>query len=261
LGNNVLLAQISFTQNFKLASQSIPFRDPKHKLKLKTMALQPFTTESPENYEQKCCCSLVLDVSGSMAGEPIKQLNEGIQSFYKDIQTDSTTANRLEVAVTEFSDVINTLVDPSLAANFTMPTLTTKGSTNLVDGVREGIKIVRDRKAWYKQTGQPYYRPWVILITDALPNEGQDISSLAQEIRDGMGKKDFFFFALGVQGADMNMLVNISDPSMAPAALEGLKFSEFFKWLSASMTMVTNSKEGDKVNLPNPTGWMKGFTV
>lgn len=225
------------------------------------MTLTTFKTESPDNYEQKCCCSLVLDVSGSMDGEPIRQLNEGIQSFYQDIQTDSTTANRLEVAVIEFSDVVKTLVDPSLAANFTMPTLTTKGTTNLVGGVREGIKIVRDRKAWYKQTGQPYYRPWVILVTDALPDEGQDISSLTQEIRDGMSKKDFFFFALGVQGADMNMLNNISDPSMPPAALQGLRFSEFFKWLSASMTMVTNSKDGDKVNLPNPAGWMKGFSV
>lgn len=225
------------------------------------MTLTTFKTESPDNYEQKCCCSLVLDVSGSMDGEPIRQLNEGIQSFYQDIQTDSTTANRLEVAVVEFSDIVKTLVDPSLAANFIMPTLTTKGTTNLVGGVREGIKIVRDRKAWYKQTGQPYYRPWVILVTDALPDEGQDISSLTQEIRDGMSKKDFFFFALGVQGADMNMLNNISDPSMPPAALQGLRFSEFFKWLSASMTMVTNSKDGDKVNLPNPAGWMKGFSV
>ena len=225
------------------------------------MTLATFKTESPDNYEQKCCCSLVLDVSGSMDGEPIRQQNEGIQSFYQDIQTDSTTANRLEVAVVEFSDIVKTLVDPSLAANFIMPTLTTKGTTNLVGGVREGIKIVRDRKAWYKQTGQPYYRPWVILVTDALPDEGQEISSLTQEIRDGMSKKDFFFFALGVQGADMNMLNNISDPSMPPAALQGLRFSEFFKWLSASMTMVTNSKDGDKVNLPNPAGWMKGFSV
>ncbi len=76
-----------------------------------------------------------------------------------------------------------------------------------------------------------------------------------------MNKKDFFFFALGVQGADMNMLSSISDPSMQPAELQGLMFSEFFQWLSASMTMVTNSKDGDKVNLPDPSGWMKGFSV
>jgi len=220
-----------------------------------------FTTESPENYQQKCCCALVLDVSGSMSGDPIKELNKGLQEFYRDIQTDPTTADRLEVALIEFSDSIKTLVDPSLAVNFSMPKLTTKGTTKLVDGVREGIKVIRSRKAWYKQTGQPYYRPWIILITDGAPDVGQDVNGLAAEIRDGVSKKEFFFFAIGVQGADMNMLSTISDPSMSPGQLSGLKFSEFFIWLSASMSTVTNSKDGDKVNLPNPNNWMNGFSI
>ncbi|MBI4929910.1 MAG: VWA domain-containing protein [Bacteroidetes bacterium] len=225
------------------------------------MSLHDFTAESPDNYEQKCCCALVLDVSGSMEGAPIRELNEGLREFYKDIQTDSTTANRLEVAVIEFSDEVKTLIEPSLASKFRMPTLTTKGTTKLVDGVREGIKVVQSRKNWYKKTGQPYYRPWVILISDAAPDEGQDISGLTREIRTGMSNREFFFFALGVQGADMNMLKNISDPSMQAAKLQGLKFSEFFKWLSASMTTVTHSKDGDKVNLPNPAEWMIGFSI
>lgn len=225
------------------------------------MDSQDFKTESPENYEQKCCCALILDVSGSMEGAPINELNDGLQAFYYDIQNDSTTANRLEIAVVEFCNEVKTLVDPSLAANFTMPHLTTKGTTNLVGGVQEGINVVQARKAWYKQTGQPYYRPWVILITDAMPDEGQDISGLTSQIMDGVAEKDFFFFAIGVQGADMNMLSQISDSSMPPAKLQGLKFSEFFKWLSASMTTVTNSKDGDKVNLPDASNWMKGFTV
>jgi uncharacterized protein YegL len=53
-----------------------------------------FNVETPDNYEQKCLCVLVLDVSGSMEGEPIRQLNQGMQSFYQDIIGNSTTANR-----------------------------------------------------------------------------------------------------------------------------------------------------------------------
>jgi len=59
----------------------------------KTMAKNDFETESPENWEQKCCCALIIDVSGSMDGAPINELNEGLQEFYKDIQTNATTAN------------------------------------------------------------------------------------------------------------------------------------------------------------------------
>ena len=220
-----------------------------------------FTTESPDNYQQKCCCALVLDVSGSMEGQPIAELNEGLQDFYRDIMTDSTTADRLEVALIEFSSHVKTLVEPSLAANFSMPKLKTKGTTKLVDGVREGIRVIHARKTWYKDTGQPYYRPWIILITDGAPDEGQDVKGLASEISAGIQKKDFFFFAIGVQGADMDRLEMISDPSMPAAKLHGLKFGNFFRWLSASMTTVTNSKDGDKVDLPSPAPWMSGFSV
>src|SRR4051812_26909210 len=98
-----------------------------------------FTTETPENFEQKCCCVLVLDVSSSMDGEPIRQLNQGLKDFYDDISNDLTTSNRLEIAIVEFSNTVATLVDPTLVQNIAMPTLTTKGTTALVDGVREGI--------------------------------------------------------------------------------------------------------------------------
>ena len=40
-----------------------------------------FEGESPDNYEQKCLCLLVLDVSGSMSGDPINELNKGLQEF------------------------------------------------------------------------------------------------------------------------------------------------------------------------------------
>lgn len=215
---------------------------------------------APENYEQKCCCALVLDVSSSMDGEPINQLNQGLQSFYNDILNDSTTANRLEVALVEFGSSVETIVDPSLITNFQMPVLHSKGTTKLVDGVLEGISIVRMRKLWYKSTGQPYYRPWVILITDGAPDIDQNVTALANEIREGMGKKEFYFFAIGVTNANMQMLESISDTSMPPAKLDGLKFSEFFRWLSASMAAVTKSTTGT-ANMANPGSWMQGLQV
>ena len=59
----------------------------------------------------------------------------------------------------------------------------------------------------------------------------------------------------------MNVLAKISSPQMPPAPLKGLKFTEFFKWLSASMTIVTSSQDGAKIDLPNAANWMTGFTI
>jgi uncharacterized protein YegL len=220
-----------------------------------------FNVETPENYEQKCLCVLVLDVSSSMDGQPIMQLNRGIQSFHQDVVSNSTTANRLEICVIEFSSTVEVLIEPALVENFKMPTLKTKGTTAMVDGVRAGIKKVDERKNWYKQTNQKYYRPWIILMTDGVPDSNQDVNGLAEEIRNGVSNRSFFFFAVGVQGARMDILQRLSSPDMPPAMLEGLKFGDFFKWLSASMTTVTNSKDGDTVKMPDPGSWMKALKI
>lgn len=225
------------------------------------MTINAFTAESPQNYEQKSICCFVVDVSSSMANEPINELNRGLKEFHDDIASNPVTANRLEVAVVEFSDTVDTVVQPSLVDSFTMPRLTTKGTTKLVDGVRDAISLVESRKSWYKQTGQPHLRPWIILITDGAPDGDQDVDGLAQEIQAGVSGKKFVFLAIGVQGANMNVLQRLSSPDMPPAALQGLKFSEFFKWVSASMSVVASSKDGDKVNLPSPAAWMQGFQI
>jgi uncharacterized protein YegL len=224
------------------------------------MTNSDFSVESPTNYEQKSICCFVVDVSGSMEGDPIDMLNQGLQDFHRDISNDSTLANRLEVAIVEFNDRIAVMQQPSIAENFTMPFLKTKGTTRLVDGVREALSLVGLRKDWYKQTGQPYLRPWVILITDGAPDAGQDIAGLSKEIREGVDKKRFVFLSLGVGNADMSVLTNISHPTMPPLLLKGLKFADFFKWVSASMSIVTGSSEGDSVSLPPPT-WMNSFRI
>lgn len=59
----------------------------------------------------------------------------------------------------------------------------------------------------------------------------------------------------------MSMLSKISSPQMPPRPLKGLKFTEFFKWISASLTIVTNSQDGDKIDLLSAADRMKGFAI
>lgn len=234
------------------------------------MANNDFSAESPQNYEQKSICCFVVDVSGSMIGDPINALNRGLIDFHTDINNNATTVNRLEVAIVEFSDTVEIIQTPALVSEFSMPVLNVKGTTALVDGVREAIKLVDSRKNWYKETGQPYLRPWIILITDGAPDENQDVRGLANQIENDTKNKKYVFLSVGVQRADMQMLQSISGYSqdadknwvkMFPMELQGLKFDQFFKWVSASMSVVAGSKEGDKVNLPSPKDWTKGFNI
>ena len=101
------------------------------------MAKNDFSAEAAENYEQKCLCVLVLDVSGSMRGTPIEELNKGLKDFYEEISSDVTTSQRLEISIITFSNTVITLQEPALVENITMPTLTASGQI-----VREKYFIV-----------------------------------------------------------------------------------------------------------------------
>ena len=213
--------------------------------------------DSPKNEEQKCLCVLVLDVSGSMRGPAIKELNAGLAEFKSDIESDLTTSDRLEISIITFGEKVKVIQMPTLIEAMKTPELEAdEPSTKLVDGIREGIRMVNDRKAYYKSTNQNYYRPWIITITDGSPDPNQDVQGIATEIHEGMESKNFHFFAIGVQGADMQTLKRISHSTMPPAELKGLKFGAFFKWLSKSMGMVVSSADGS-ASFEDPTEWMK----
>jgi uncharacterized protein YegL len=237
------------------------------------MENENFSAESAReiNYEQKTICCLVVDVSASMADKPIQALNQGLQDFYGDISEKSASANRIEVAIVRFSNVVEVVLQPVLVAEFSMPTLSAGGSTAMVDGVREAMRVVENRKKWYRSTAQPYLRPWIILISDGQPDKDQDIEALAIEIEKATKEKHFIFLPIGVQGADMQVLTKISgfiqdtDEArtwirLSPMKLDELRFHDFFKWVSASMHQYSASQRGDNLNLPKPT-WMTGFTV
>ena len=257
------------------------------------MGKNDFSAESAENFEQKCLCVLVLDVSGSMCevvdksnmkytgetafidGERYKivtggitkldLLNEGLQSFYNEVCEDEVTSQRLELSIITFNDYVQVIQEPALPENVTIPELQGEGDTALADAVNEAIDKVEARKKWYKSTGQPYYRPWIILMTDGVPNKGQDIDSLAQRIHQDTAAKKYAFLPVGVEGADMDVLQKIAGSGMKAVKLKGMRFAQFFRWLSASMGTVTKAEEGQKVNLSEGAtgdgGWMDDFVI
>ena len=216
-----------------------------------------FEGQSPENYEQKCLCVLVLDVSGSMGGQPIEELNKGLKAFYQEVMDDFVASQRLEVCIVTFSDKVQCLQAPDLIANISMPTLNANGTTKMVDGLKLALEAVENRKKWYKSTGQNYYRPMVVLITDGEPDADQDLTGMSSQIAAGVESKRFSFFALGVKGFNHQKLSSLCPPNTVPLVLDGYKFANFFKWLSNSIGIgiIKSSDAGQKPKLLSPADY------
>lgn len=211
-----------------------------------------FDVELAENPEPRCPCLLLLDTSGSMNGEPIRELNEALRLFRDELIMDSMTAKRVEVAVVTFGPV--ELVTDFVSANSFYPsTLEAKGDTPLGKAVEYGLDLLKRRKKTLRENGIDLYRPWIFLITDGEPTDNW--RQLKEIIMQGEESKSFLFFALAVNNAKITVLQQIS--VREPLRLSGVRFRPLFQWLSDSLKAVSNSNLGDKVNLPDykPYGW------
>ena len=208
------------------------------------------TSDFASNPEPRCPCILLLDVSGSMSGRPINELNAGLVTFRDELLADPLALKRVELGIVTFGPVH--VEQPFTgAANFFPPILFAQGDTPMGAAITKALDMVEERKREYRANGISYYRPWIFLITDGAPTD--EWQAAANKVFRGEEDKRFAFFSIGVQGADMKTLAQIS--VRQPLPLQGLQFRELFSWLSSSLRSVSRSTPGTEVVLEAPKGW------
>ena len=110
------------------------------------------------NPESRCPVVLLLDTSGSMAGQPIRQLNEGLVAFKDELAADQLAAKRVEVAIVTFGPV-RVETEFTTADAFHPPSLQPGGDTPMGSAITQALSMVRQRKDIYSTHGIPYHRP------------------------------------------------------------------------------------------------------
>ena len=222
---------------------------------MSTMDQVPFgeSAEFAMNTEPRCPCLLLLDTSGSMRGKPLDELNAGIRQFKDELFADEMAQKRVEIAIVGFGPV-QVLSDFQTPDVFEAPTLAATGDTPIGAAIETGLNLLEQRKQTYRNNGVSFYRPWVFLITDGGPTDFWH--SAAEKVKQGEAGNHFSFFTVGVEGARMDVLSQIS--TREPLKLQALRFRDLFKWLSNSLGSVSKSKVGTAVPLENPAapgGW------
>lgn len=200
--------------------------------------------------------SLCLDTSSSMAGLPIQELVRGVNLFYDAIDEDDDAHDSAEVNIVEFNTAAGLVHDfASIERLQRISSLSASGTTAMGAGVNLALDTLETRKATYSGSGVLYYQPWLVLMTDGAPTDNIDLA--VRRVTDMVNAKKLTVFPIGIGGrADMNTLARFS-PNRPPLRLDGLKFKEFFEWLSKSVARVSRSTPGDtvKLDLQGLEGW------
>ena len=213
-----------------------------------TTELLPDEIQFAENPEPRCPCVLVVDVSSSMYGAKMKQLNSGIATFSQELKADQLASLRTEVAIVTFGSGAEMPQDFVTADQFNPPTLVANGTTEMSAGINLALDRIEERKRMYRDNGIDYYRPWLFLLTDGAPTETSEVVNAASvRLKQADNEKRVAAFSVGVEGADMELLTEISP--RRPLMLKGMEFTSMFVWLSQSMSRVSRSRPDDEIAL------------
>lgn len=224
------------------------------------MSVRPPDTEFAENQEERCPILLCLDRSGSMDGTPINELKQAIQQFKQDLLEDPGVAAKVDVGVITFNNLVQ-FHDFTNSTSFEVPDLRAEGGTMISLAMEISLDLCEKRKDIYRQNGIAYHRPWIILITDGLPDhdDEQSIRHLQGRLKRAEEERRaaVFTVACGDESEELAQWLtdNIAPPNRPAKRTHEANFKDLFKWLSNSQIALSKSSPGERVELPSTDGW------
>jgi uncharacterized protein YegL len=200
---------------------------------------------------------------------PIEELNDGFELFCQELSKDDIARKRVEVEVITFGDVAQVAMDFQEARDLAPRRFQAVGGTPMGAALNLAADELDRQKAAYKSSDLNYFCPWLFVLTDGQPTDGDVFTSAAKRVADLEAENHLNVFPIGIgDRADMQSLALISR-RRSPVKLRGLSFKEFFIWLSNSLGTASRSKEpdrgedgepvrsGEQVALPPPADWMQ----
>lgn len=197
----------------------------------------------------------LIDVSESMVGEPIKQVQNGMRSIIQELRTDPYALETVFVSVIAFAGKARILQPLTELYKFYPPVFPVGGGTTLgtalnflMDDIDKSVV-----KTTMEQKGD--WKPIIFLFTDGNPTDDPTsaINRWNQKYR-----KSANLVAVSIgDNVNTQMLGKLSDNVLRLNNTDEMSFKAFFKWVTASIktTSVSVSDDGvDEVKLAPTTG-------
>ena len=200
---------------------------------------------------------LLLDVSGSMEGDPIEAVRHGVRALISELRGDPQALETDYLSVITFNSSARQVTPLTELMLFEEPPLRAGGATALGAALRLLTECINSevRKSTPTQKGD--WKPLVFILTDGAPTD--DWRNAAAELKNAK-PANIIACAAGAY-ADTTVLKEITDCVLMMNNLSAGDLAQFFAWVSISVKMSSKSldaKPGANIELPPPP---QGFVI
>jgi uncharacterized protein YegL len=179
----------------------------------------------------------LIDVSESMVGEPIQQVEEGLATIIKELKSDPYALETVWVSILVFAGQAKTLVPLQEVFSFYPPRFPIGSGTSLCNGLGHLMFELRRNivKTTTEQKGD--WKPVVFLFTDGVPTD--DARGVIEEWkRNWQSSANLVAVSFGGE-ADTELLGQLTEHVLLFKNTNAASYKDFFKWITASIK--TNS--------------------
>lgn len=175
----------------------------------------------------------LVDVSESMVGEPIEQVQNGMRTIIQELRSDPYALETVFVSVIAFAGKAKSLSPLTELYKFYPPTFPIGGGTSLGDAMDF---LMDDLDKSIQKTTMDIkgdWKPIIFLFTDGTPtdNPAAAFNRWNQSYR---RHSNLIAISIG-DNVDTGMLSQISDNVLRLNQTDSHSFQQFFKWVTASI--------------------------
>ena len=197
---------------------------------------------------------LVLDTSGSMIGEPIEAVKNGVQVLISTLRQDPYALETAFLSVITFDSSARQTVSLTELSMFQMPDIQASGTTSLGEALTLLAQKVDAEVTKSTMEVKGDWKPLVFLMTDGGPTDDWQ-KGLAEFKKRKFG---MVVACAAGNGADTSVLKQITEAVVQLDTTDGATIKAFFKWVSASVSTgsqkieTTGVEVGGLSELPPP---------
>ena len=175
---------------------------------------------------------LVLDTSGSMNGEPIEAVKNGVQVLVSTLRQDPYALETAYLSVITFDSSAKQVVPLTELGSFQQPSFQATGVTALGDALKLLAQKIESEVAKTTPEQKGDWKPLVFLMTDGMPTDNwqQGLDAL-RKVKTGM----VVACAAG-PSVDTSILKQITEVVVQLDTADSATIKAFFKWVSASVS-------------------------